>query len=70
MSIEKTKHCLHCGLSFKYKRNNKKYCTNSCKQMAFIKRQTIVNIVVRISPIVAEKKIGFVKRIINWFRKK
>jgi hypothetical protein len=67
---ERLKECLHCGLPFKYKRNNKKYCTNTCKQVAYIKRKTIVKIIVTINPIVPEKKIGFVKRIINWFRKK
>lgn len=67
---ERLKECLHCGLPFKCKRSDTKYCANSCKQIAYIKRKTIVKIIVTISPIVPEKKIGFVKRIINWFRKK
>ena len=38
--------CSHCNIAFTANRKDKRYCSNSCKQMAFIKRQ--------------EKSVGFV----------
>jgi hypothetical protein len=32
-------HCSYCNTSFTAHRKDKKYCSNSCKQMAFLKRQ-------------------------------
>jgi hypothetical protein len=32
-------HCSHCNTPFTANRKDKKYCSNSCKQMAFLKRQ-------------------------------
>ena len=67
---EKIKECLHCRLPFQYKRISSKYCSASCRQMAWVKRKSNINITVTIQPIALEKKVGFVKRIINWFTKK
>ena len=36
-------HCLHCQSSFFPERKDKLYCSNSCKQMAFVKRQDAVS---------------------------
>jgi hypothetical protein len=67
---EKIKECLHCKLPFKYKRISSRYCSASCRQMAWVKRKSNITITVTIQPVIPEKKIGFVKRIINWFAKK
>jgi hypothetical protein len=36
------KHCEHCGNGFTSKRNTKKYCTDNCKQMAYLKRNGLL----------------------------
>jgi hypothetical protein len=36
------KNCLYCGAHFTTKRNNKKYCCDNCKQMAYFKRNGLV----------------------------
>lgn len=60
------KRCLRCASSFEYKRCSKKYCSDSCKQFAYMERKTKV----KEAPIVPEKERSFIKRILNWFRKK
>lgn len=49
--------CTHCKDPFLTQRRDKKYCTNSCKQMAWIKRKPIAK-----KNVVALKKDGFLKR--------
>lgn len=60
------KRCFRCAALFEYKRCSKKYCSDSCKQFAYLERKTKVNE----TSIVPEPEKGIIKRIINWFRKK
>lgn len=60
------KRCLRCAASFEYKRCSKKYCSDSCKQFAYLERKSMVVE----TPLVLEREAGIIKRIINWFRKK
>jgi hypothetical protein len=72
MSTEnkKIKECLHCKLPFQFRRLTAKYCCHSCRQMAWVGRKSNINITVTIQPIVHEKKIGLLQRIIYWIKKK
>ncbi len=53
------KRCLRCAAWFEYRRCSKKYCSDSCKQIAYLQRKTEVERM-------PKKKVGFFKRIINW----
>jgi hypothetical protein len=61
----RARRCLRCAASFEYKRCSKKYCSDSCKQFAYLERKKVNE-----APLAPQKKIGFIKRIINWFCKK
>jgi hypothetical protein len=62
--------CQNCKDPFITKRKDKKYCTNSCKQKAYIKRK-ISKSCTQISwikiKVVAVKKEGFLKRFFKRF---
>lgn len=61
--------CLRCAAWFEYKRCSKKYCSDSCKQIAYLERKSNKTELIKIQT-TPEKKIGFIKRIINRIWKK
>jgi len=62
--------CENCKDPFLTKRNDKKYCTNSCKQKAYKKRK-LGKSCTRISwikkPVIILKKVSRIKRFLQLF---
>jgi hypothetical protein len=55
--------CCHCKDPFLTKRKDRKYCSNACKQKAWIQRKYTVK-----KEFGVPKKEGFLKRFFNAFR--
>ena len=65
----RAKRCLRCAASFEYSRCTKKYCSDSCKQIAYIERKCADKTELG-NVQSAPKKTNLFKRIINWLWKK
>lgn len=61
------KDCKHCNEPFIAARKDKKYCSNSCKQKAYIKRHAFVLFTPSLNTDLnnLQKKDGFIKRFLK-----
>jgi hypothetical protein len=65
----RAKRCLRCAASFEYTRCTKKYCSDSCKQIAYLERKSVDTTELGIVQLVPKQKTNLFKRIINWLWK-
>lgn len=65
----KSKRCLRCAASFEYTRCTKKYCSDSCKQIAYLERKSADKTELSIVQTAPKQKTTIFKRIINWLWK-